>query len=220
MDSTFFAVLIFLAAGVTGYLLGSINFGIVVSQLMFHEDVRTKGSKNAGTTNVLRVYGKKAAAFALFGDLGKGVVAVFVGQWLVASLVSLPSIAPYGGYAAAIGALCGHLWPLWFNFKGGKGVAVAAGIILAVQPMVLLALAIVFFTLFFITRIVSVCSITVAALYPVFTALWFWYKGEPMLVPVLCAVFIGGLVIWMHRANIERLKNGTEYKFGQKKEEK
>ena len=121
------------------------------------------------------------------------------------------------GYLAAIGAVCGHLWPVWFGFKGGKGVAVAAGAILASQPVVVAGLVVVFFTLAFATRIVSLASITVAVLYPVFTALWCWYRGGVIWFPTLCAAIMGVLVIWMHRANIRRLCNGTEYKFGQKK---
>ena len=198
-----------------GYLFGSVNFGVVVSRLLYHEDIRTKGSGNAGTTNILRTYGKKAAALTLAGDLGKGVVAVLLADvlfWLVQ-----PGGGMYGGYVAAFAAVCGHLWPLWFGFKGGKGVAVAAGAILATQPPVLLALAVVFFALAFSTRIVSLSSIVVAVLYPVFTALWSLHCGYNVWFTTGCAAVMAALVIWMHRANIKRLLNGTEYKFGEKK---
>ncbi len=198
------------------YLLGSINFGVVVSRLLYHEDVRTKGSGNAGTTNILRTYGKKAAALTLAGDIGKGVAAVLLGK-LIFALAIGPEAALYGGYLASIAAVCGHLWPIWFGFKGGKGVAVAAGAILATQPPVVLALAVVFFALAFSTRIVSLSSIVVAALYPVFTGLWSWYQGYNVWFTTVFAAAMGLLVIWMHRANIARLLNGTEYKFGEKK---
>ena len=201
---------------VEAYLLGSINFGVVVSKLLYHEDVRTKGSGNAGTTNILRTYGKKAAALTLAGDIGKGVAAVLLGK-LIFGMGIAPQATLYGGYLASIAAVCGHLWPIWFRFKGGKGVAVAAGAILATQPPVLLALAIVFFSLAFSTRIVSLSSIVVAALYPVFTGLWSWYQGYDIWFTTAFAVAMGLLVIWMHRANIGRLLNGTEYKFGEKK---
>lgn len=114
-----------------GYLFGSVNFGVVVSRLLYHEDIRTKGSGNAGTTNILRTYGKKAAALTLAGDMLKGVAAVVLCRWagmLLTGGVEVNGI--YAGYLAAIGAVCGHLWPVWFGFKGGKGVAVAAGAIL------------------------------------------------------------------------------------------
>ena len=188
-----------------------------MSRLVYQEDVRSKGSGNAGATNMLRTYGKAAAALTLAGDLGKGVLAVALGRLLFGLCTVSPEWAVYGGYVAAIFAVCGHLWPVWFGFKGGKGVAVAAGAILATEPVVLLALAVVFFALAFATRIVSLSSVTVAALYPVFTALWSWYTGRSVWFTTLCALVMGLLVIWMHRANIQRLKNGTEYKFGQKK---
>lgn len=217
MNPILLAALLLAAAAAAAYLLGSIDFGVVVSRLVYREDVRSKGSGNAGATNMLRTYGKAAAALTLAGDLGKGVLAVALGRLLFGLCTVSPEWAVYGGYMAAIFAVCGHLWPVWFGFKGGKGVAVAAGAILATEPVVLLALAVVFFALAFATRIVSLSSVTVAALYPVFTALWSWYTGRSVWFTTLCALVMGLLVIWMHRANIQRLKNGTEYKFGQKK---
>ncbi len=217
MNPILLAALLLAAAAAAAYLLGSIDFGVVVSRLVYREDVRSKGSGNAGATNMLRTYGKAAAALTLAGDLGKGVLAVALGRLLFGLCTVSPEWAVYGGYVAAIFAVCGHLWPVWFGFKGGKGVAVAAGAILATDPVVLLALAVVFFALAFATRIVSLSSVTVAALYPVFTALWSWYTGRSVWFTTLCALVMGLLVIWMHRANIQRLKNGTEYKFGQKK---
>lgn len=217
MNPILLAALLLAAAAAAAYLLGSIDFGVVVSRLVYREDVRTKGSGNAGATNMLRTYGKAAAALTLAGDLGKGVLAVALGRLLFGLCTVSPEWAVYGGYVAAIFAVCGHLWPVWFGFKGGKGVAVAAGAILATEPVVLLALAVVFFALAFATRIVSLSSVTVAALYPVFTALWSWYTGRSVWFTTFCALVMGLLVIWMHRANIQRLKNGTEYKFGQKK---
>ena len=169
-------------------------------RLLFQEDVRSKGSGNAGTTNILRTYGKKAAALTLAGDMGKGVAAVLIGRLLFGLFLPVPDATVYGAHLAAIAATCGHLWPVWFGFKGGKGVAVAAGAILASQPVVVAGLVVVFFTLAFATRIVSLASITVAVLYPVFTALWCWYRGGVIWFPTLCAAIMGVLVIWMHRA--------------------
>ena len=217
MNPILLAALLLAAAAAAAYLLGSIDFGVVVSRLVYQEDVRSKGSGNAGATNMLRTYGKAAAALTLAGDLGKGVLAVALGRLLFGLCTVSPEWAVYGGYVAAIFAVCGHLWPVWFGFKGGKGVAVAAGAILATEPVVLLALAVVFFALAFATRIVSLSSVTVAALYPVFTALWSWYTGRSVWFTTLCALVMGLLVIWMHRANIQRLLNGTEYRFGEKK---
>lgn len=204
---------------VIGYLLGSINFGVLVSRGLYHEDVRTKGSGNAGTTNILRTYGKKAAALTLAGDMAKGAVAVWLSHWGVAMLTGSDVNGVYAGYLAAIGAVCGHLWPVWFGFKGGKGIAVAAGAILASEPVVLLALVIVFFAIAIPTRIVSLASITVAVLYPVLTLLWSWHTHRSLLFTGVCTVLMAVLVIWMHRANIKRLLNGTEYRFGEKKKD-
>lgn len=204
-------------SAIQGYLLGSINFGVVVSKLLYHEDIRTKGSGNAGTTNILRTYGKKAAILTLAGDIGKGVVAVLVAQILMGWVSHSLTLAVSAGYVASIAAVCGHLWPVWFGFKGGKGVAVAAGAILAAQPIVLLGLAIIFFAFAFSTKIVSLSSIIGAVAYPILTCLWSFYKGYDVLLTTSCATAMCLLVIWMHRANIQRLLKGTEYKFGQKK---
>lgn len=212
-------VLMMAVSVVIGYLLGSINFGVVVSKGLYHEDVRTKGSGNAGTTNILRTYGKKAAALTLAGDMAKGAVAVWLCHWGVAALTGADVNGVYAGYLAAIGAVCGHLWPIWFGFKGGKGIAVAAGAILASEPVVLLALLVVFFAIALTTRIVSLASVTVAILYPILTLLWSWYTQRSLLFTSVCTVLMAVLVVWMHRANIQRLLNGTEYRFGEKKKD-
>jgi len=212
-------ILMMAVSVVIGYLLGSINFGVVVSKGLYHEDVRTKGSGNAGTTNILRTYGKKAAALTLAGDMAKGAVAVWLCHWGVAALTGADLNGVYAGYLAAIGAVCGHLWPVWFGFKGGKGIAVAAGAILASEPVVLLALLVVFFAIALTTRIVSLASVTVAVLYPILTLLWSWYTQRSLLFTGVCTVSMAMLVVWMHRANIQRLMNGTEYRFGEKKKD-
>ena len=164
------------------------------------------------------LFGSVNLALTLAGDMLKGVAAVVLCRWagmLLTGGVEVNGI--YAGYLAAIGAVCGHLWPVWFGFKGGKGVAVAAGAILASEPVVLLALAVVFFSIAFASRIVSLASVTVAVLYPIFTGFYSWYTGRNILFTTLCALVMGVLVIWMHRANIQRLLNGTEYRFGDKK---
>lgn len=212
-------VLMMAVSVVIGYLLGSINFGVVVSKGLYHEDVRTKGSGNAGTTNILRTYGKKAAALTLAGDMAKGAVAVYLCHWGVAALTGADLNGVYAGYLAAIGAVCGHLWPVWFGFKGGKGIAVAAGAILASDPVVLLALLVVFFAIALTTRIVSLASVTVAVLYPILALLWSWHTQRSLLFTGVCTVLMAVLVVWMHRANIQRLMNGTEYRFGEKKKD-
>lgn len=211
-------ILWMVAALLIGYLLGSINFGVIVSRCIYHEDVRTKGSGNAGTTNILRTYGKKAAALTLAGDMLKGVVAVLLCRYVASAVLANPQYGIYAGYVAAIGAVCGHLWPVWFGFKGGKGIAVAAGAILASEPVVLAALLAVFILIVLISRIVSLASVIVAILYPVFTVIWSLHTQRSTVFTGICTVIMAILVVWMHRANIKRLMNGTEYKFGEKKQ--
>ena len=124
------AFLIVLAVAAEAYLLGSVDTGILVSKYLYHDDVRTHGSGAAGMTNMLRTFGKKAAALTAVGDVLKGVVAVCLGRWLFSHLPADAAISPYlGVYLAAILAVVGHSKPIYFGFKGGKGVLVAAGAI-------------------------------------------------------------------------------------------
>ena len=226
-DSLWGEALAVAAAVVIGYLLGSLMFGIIVSKGLYHDDVRGHGSGNAGTTNVLRTFGKKAALLALVGDMGKGVLAVLLARWAACLIYGLPlemantAFGPDGfnvGVAAAFAAMVGHMKPCFFGFKGGKAVAVGAGTILAANPPVFLLLVVVFVVEVAITRIVSLTSITCAALYPVFTLVYGLMRGTGSVAfNTLCALVQGALVIWLHRENIRRLRNGTEYKFGGKK---
>ena len=217
--------MLFLAAilsALCAYLLGSLNFAIIVSRLFFHKDIRQFGSGNAGMTNILRTFGKGAAAGVLCGDVLKGTCAVLLGR-LFFTLLAPGAGVIYGAYIAAIAAVLGHLFPLYFGFKGGTGISVVPGAIFAIAPAVILALIAVFLVMVVCTRIVSLSSITVAALYPVFTFVYFTFWGDGSSLPwvnTLFAAVMGALIIYMHRANIQRLRNGTEYKFGQKKEEK
>ena len=153
-------------AALEGYLLGSIVFGILISRFLCRDDVRTHGSGSAGMTNMLRTYGKWPGVFTAVGDVAKGAAAVLIGKWLFAALV--PQLDPAcGAYLAAIFACIGHMKPVWFGFKGGKGVLVCGGAILALQPVVFLMLVVIFLIEFAITRIVSLGSIIIAAVYPI-----------------------------------------------------
>ena len=208
-----------------GYLLGSILFGVLISKVMYNDDVRDHGSGNAGMTNVLRTYGKLPAVFTTIGDVGKSVAAVKLGRFiftvLLTSADTQPVLSPVcGAYLAAIFCMIGHSRPLFFGFKGGKGVLVGAGAALATEPLVCGALLVIFLIEVAITHIVSFGSIIVAALYPVGTLIHLIARGAnlPTIVfSTACCVIMAAMVIWLHRSNIERLKNGTEYRFGQKK---
>ena len=217
-------VLIVLAAAAQAYLLGSIDTGILVSKYLYHDDVRRYGSGGAGMTNMLRTFGKKAAALTALGDVLKGVLAVCIGRWLFGFLPAGGSVSPYlGVYLAAILAVIGHLKPLYFGFKGGKGVLVAGGAILAIQPILIPFLSVIFLACLLPTGMVSLGSITMAALYPVLTLCYGLYRGFSVGDLVVCvagAAIMGGLVIYMHRTNIQRIRDGKEYRFFGKKKNK
>ena len=214
------SVLIAVVSAVQAYLLGSIDTGILVSKFLYHDDVRKYGSGAAGMTNMLRTFGKKAAALTAFGDVLKGVLAVCIGRWLFTQMPENTTLSPYlAVYLAAIFAIIGHLKPLYFGFKGGKGVLVAAGAILAVQPVLLPVLALIFLVCLVPTGMVSLGSITMASAYPVLTLVYSLMRGLPTQDVVVCTVgaaIMGGMVIWMHRSNIQRIRDGKEYRFGQK----
>ena len=162
------SVLIAVVSAVQAYLLGSIDTGILVSKFLYHDDVRKYGSGAAGMTNMLRTFGKKAAALTAFGDVLKGVLAVCIGRWLFTQMPESTMLSPYlAVYLAAIFAIIGHLKPLYFGFKGGKGVLVAGGTILAIQPVLIPFLAVIFLACLLPTGMVSLGSVTMAALYPV-----------------------------------------------------
>ena len=217
-------VLIVLAAAAQAYLLGSIDTGILVSKYLYRDDVRTHGSGGAGMTNMLRTFGKKAAALTAIGDVLKGVLAVCIGRWLFSFLPAGGSVSPYVGvYMTAILAVVGHLKPLYFGFRGGKGVLVAGGAILAIQPILIPFLFIIFLACLLPTGMVSLGSITMAALYPVLTLCYGLYRGfstGDLVVCVVGAAIMGGLVIYMHRSNIQRIRGGKEYRFFGKKKTK
>ncbi len=180
------------------------------------KDIRTFGSGNAGMTNVLRTFGKGAAALTIVGDIGKGILAVLLAKWAFGAFTAADPI--YGAYIAAFCAVLGHVYPVYFGFKGGKAVSVATGTIIAIKPVLILPLLAVFFIVFLCSKMVSLASICCAAAYPAVTFLYFHFvAGRDVVLTTCCAAVIGGLVIWLHRSNIQRIKNGTEYKFGRKK---
>ncbi len=212
-----FALLI---AAALGYFLGSLNFSIIVVKLLKGRDIRTVGSRNAGLTNTYRCFGPQCAALTLVGDLLKGVVAVLLSQ-LFASLMKV-GFAPdnevkYIGFIAGFFAILGHVFPIYYGFKGGKGVLVGVASFLPIEPRVFLTLLIIFIVVFVISRYVSVSSIMGAAAAPF--AIFFMSLivdgagfGRSLLYMLLC-IPMAGMVVYMHRSNIERYMEGTESKF-------
>ena len=185
---------------VIGYLLGSISTGVVLSKLFTKTDIRTQGSGNAGTTNMLRILGRKMALFTFVGDILKGIIAVYIGKWLIGGEL--------GGLLGALGAVLGHFYPLYFGFKGGKGIATSFGSLLFVFPIEALLAFTLFLILVYLTHYVSVGSVAAAAALPLFVI--FTHFGEPHLWVITAC--LGAAVIWRHRANIVRLMNHTESK--------
>ena len=215
-----------LLSAVISYLLGSISFAIPVTYLFTGKDIRTMGSKNAGFTNVLRCVSVPAAVITFIGDFAKGIVSVFIGEMIFNLMCSdvpeIEYIAMVGAGVAGLFALLGHLFPLYFRFKGGKGVLISAGIICALDWRCFLMLVAIFLIALFITKTVSKCSLTVAVCYPVITLLLnvFVYRSNykssawiPMTIAMTAiAVCFAAVVIYMHRANIRRILDGTEPK--------
>ena len=203
------SVLIAVVSAVQAYLLGSIDTGILVSKFLYHDDVRKYGSGAAGMTNMLRTFGKKAAALTAVGDVLKGVVAVCLGRWLFSHLPADAAISPYlGVYLAAILAVVGHSKPIYFGFKGGKGVLVGA-VMLAFFDWRVFGIAFVLFLLsVIVTKWISLGSILGAVSFPITT--WVFYRD-----PVLTAMALGmaAVVVFMHRSNIGRIIRGKENKF-------
>lgn len=202
------------AAAVVAYLLGSINCAIIISRVFKKDDVRNHGSGGAGMTNILRTYGKGMAAITAVGDFLKAVIAIIFARllfrWLGISGLD-------AGYIAGLFVILGHVYPLYFNFRGGKGVITTLGTMLLVNPLVFLIIIVIFVPLVFITKIVSLSSVLGAISFPFLTYFVAVWRGQPAIVNTAFALVYTVVVIVMHRSNIKRLLNGTEYKFGQKK---
>ena len=217
-----------LATMIIAYLLGSINPAIVITRLKTGKDIRTMGSGNAGFTNVLRSVGKGPAIATIACDYLKGIIAVVIGWWIFSGLTVTNEVSPaeyvkYGRYLAGVCVIIGHAFPIFFKFKGGKGVVTANALMLVVDWRVFLMILGTFLIIFFITKIISLGSVAGAALYPVYTLLvtYFWdylpNLGTPnelrfrfVLISTGCAFVVGFIVIIMHRETLKRLFNGEE----------
>ncbi len=204
-----------LIVAIAAYLLGSIPFGFLLVFFFRHEDIRTKGSGNIGATNVVRSGAKGLGALTFLLDAVKGYVAVVAARWILAWLGSSTLSLQDAQAIAAVFAILGHMHPVWLRFKGGKGVATAFGVFLALSPVAALIGLGIFLVVFLIWRYVSLASIVSAIVFP--TAALLLARGQ--LTPLLTAVtvFVPLLVIVKHHQNISRLLQGTEYRFGRAK---
>lgn len=204
---------------VIGYLLGSVNAAVIISKTFYRKDIRTCGSGNAGTTNMLRTFGKKAAAGTFLVDLLKGIVSAFIGL-LVMKLSGFDTVT--GEVFGAIGAILGHNWPVYFGFKGGKGVLTSFAVALVIMPIPALICLGVFVVAVVITRYVSLGSMLAAFSLP-FTV--YFLGGSLGIVGgftmyFIFSVFVAALLIARHYANIGRLVKGTESKLFSGKKDK
>lgn len=207
---------------VFSYLFGSLNSAIIVCKLWKHKDIREYGSKNAGLTNVLRVFGKGPALATLIFDLIKGVAAVLICRIVVTDVMDVTFFgdSKFIGYLAGFIVMIGHIFPVFYGFHGGKGVLLAATTLLTIDPLTCALSVGVFILLVVITKYVSVGSIAAAISYPIFTFIVqsFIIKYPEGVIPnTIVAALIGAVIVYMHKPNIQRLMNGTENKFGSKK---
>jgi len=195
------AIAALMAALVFGYLLGSIPFGIVITRLAGLGDIRNIGSGNIGATNVLRTGNKALAALTLLGDLGKGAIAV----------LAAGALGPHAAASAGLGAFLGHLFPLWLDFKGGKGVATYLGVLAAFAWPAALVFAGLWLAIAFFTRYSSLAALLAASATPVVLATLGNWLGVGLFTLLTILVFI------RHHANLSRLLRGEESRIGQPK---
>lgn len=194
---------------VVAYLIGSINFSVILSKKMAGFDVREKGSGNAGTTNMLRSVGKKAAAITLICDILKGVVAILIA--MLAGKILANSNSSLLVQIAGISVILGHTFPIFFKFKGGKGVATSLGVLIMSNWQIGLICLVFALVLIILTKMVSVGSIAAAILYPVLTL----FIPQNYIVPgnyIIYSVILAVLIVFNHRENVKRLLSGTENK--------
>jgi len=205
----------YIILGILGYALGSISFSVIFSKKFAGFDVREKGSKNAGTTNVLRTVGKGVAALTLICDVLKGVIAVLLASlaYKIWNDIDLTLAKTVAGFMAIVG----HTFPVYFGFRGGKGVATSLGVLLMLNWKIGLFCLVVALIAMIITKMVSVGSIIAAILYPILVI--FWQEGNTMAT-IIFSFLIAGLVIFNHRSNVKRLLTGTENKIDFKKTNK
>ncbi|BAZ92844.1 acyl-phosphate glycerol 3-phosphateacyltransferase [Thiohalobacter thiocyanaticus] len=182
---------------IVAYLLGSLSTAVIVGRLLGAADPRTQGSGNPGATNMLRVAGKKAGVLTLLGDMLKGLVAVLIAR----AFTDEPAVLA----AVMLAAFLGHLYPVFFGFRGGKGVATALGVLLGLSGWIGLAAVVTWLLVAVITRISSLSALVTAAAAPLYT---FYWLGEPVLAGAVTLMAL--LLFWRHRSNIRNLMDGTE----------
>ena len=199
---------------IASYLLGSINSAILISKAIYKDDIRKHGSGNGGMTNMLRTFGGKAAVMTLLGDLGKTAISIFIAGLVFGfGYVGGVSVSEFC-YFAGLFAVLGHIFPLYYNFKGGKGVLATSTMALILTPVPFLILFSVFAAVYGMSKYISLGSVSVAMLYPVVLHGTFAVMFEspmPGLIS-LATIILACLIVWCHRENLQRISNRTERK--------
>ena len=200
-------------ATLAAYLIGSLSFAVIVSRAMGLSDPRTYGSGNPGATNVLRSGSKPAAIVTLLLDAAKGWLPVMLVKWFGPAWDLSEGTQALAGLAAFLG----HLYPVFFAFKGGKGVATAVGVLLAFEPLLALATLVTFAIIVFFSRYVSLASMVAAVFAPAYYLIGDGVAWTASSAKTLALIAMGLLLMWRHRENIQRLLAGTESKLGARK---
>ncbi|MEB3072824.1 glycerol-3-phosphate 1-O-acyltransferase PlsY [Parvimonas sp. C2] len=195
----------FISCIIIAYILGNISGGMIFGKLLFNKDIRDYGSKNAGTTNALRVFGIKAGALTFIVDLLKSILACFIGMKL---------LGLNGVLLAGIFVVIGHNWPIFLNFKGGKGIASSFGFIIFLDYKIAIVAIIMFITIVVLTKYISLGSMLTTTLVLPISYIFFGYRNIYVLLTFL---FLASLSIFRHKSNIIRLVNGNENKINFKK---
>lgn len=218
-------IFVFVATAVASYLLGSISFSVIITKLMLKTDVRNHGSGNAGATNVFRL-GKAAGVVSSLGDIAKAAVSVLIG-WILFYNLSPQTIAnaEMGKYIAGLFCMIGHIYPIFFGFRGGKGALTSAIMALFLNPLIFAIVIVIWVLTLLISKMVSLSSVLAAVSFPI--CVYIFSSLDQNLnnnkwVFTFISLIISGIVIYKHRANIVRIFKGTESRisFGKKKDNK
>lgn len=209
--------IIFFICAVAAYLIGSCNSAIIIIKLWKHDDIRNYGSKNAGLTNVLRCFGKGPALATLLCDLMKGLLTILIVK-LILKYIGFSGDIMAAGYIIGLIVMLGHIFPLYYGFKGGKGVLLAATVLLAIDIRTFLIVFPIFVVVLYLSKYVSLSSMIAATAYPIVTFILQYFVRDDIefktaLLHTALATLNTILIVYMHRENIKRLKSGTENKF-------
>lgn len=225
------------ATAVIAYLIGSLSPAIIITKIKTGQDIRTMGSGNAGFTNVLRSVGVAPAVITIICDYAKGILAVLIGWWIFHAMTNTNGVSPmeyqkYGGYLAGVFVIIGHSFPIFYGFKGGKGVVTANALMIVVDFRVFLLVLGTFLIVVAFTKLVSLGSVTGAVMFPIYTCLITYFcdylpllgtadeiRFRFVLISTGCAIVIGAMIVIRHHANIKRLFAGQEKKIKAKSKE-